>query len=179
MKRLIALDIDGVLADLISEVLNLYNNDWEDNLTPADIREWMFHKLVKPECGTKVYAYMKIPTIYNNVKPYPYAKELVLWLKNEEYRVIFITHSLPEVAGKKFKWLLKHGMIEKEDDYVEAKDKSLIHANILLDDGVHNIESFRGTGVLFRQPWNTYYNKGIIVNSRGEFYNKVSTGVIV
>ena len=41
MKKLtIAVDVDDVVADLITEWLKRYNHDYNDTKTPADITQW-------------------------------------------------------------------------------------------------------------------------------------------
>jgi 5'(3')-deoxyribonucleotidase len=154
-KKIIAIDIDGVSGDLISEwIINRYNNDWNDSLKYEDIKDWGVHQFVKPECGLKIYDYLQDPSLYDNVLPISGAINGVFYLKTLGYRVIFVTHSTLGHAGRKFKWLLQHGFIEAEDDYCEAKDKSLILANYMIDDYIANVNSFKGQAILFTQPYN-------------------------
>ena len=149
-KKIVAVDCDGVCADLTSEwIINRYNNDWNDNLKHEDITDWNVHQFVKPECGLKIYDYLQDPSLYDNVIPIEGAINGVFYLKSLGYRVIFVTHSTQGHSGRKFRWLFQHGFIEVEDDYVECKDKSLVNASYLLDDYVVNVNSFRGQGVLF------------------------------
>ena len=59
--KILAFDIDGVLADLHTAWLDEYNKDFDDNLTISYITQWEMDKFVKPECGKKIFNYLKRP----------------------------------------------------------------------------------------------------------------------
>jgi len=153
---LIACDVDGVVADLNKEWLRQYNRDWNDNLRNEDVTAWDLHKFAKPECGVKIYSYIRTPLIYDKVKPYPGALAFINKLK-ESHKVFFVTAFVPEQKGIKYEWLLEHKFIEHLDEYVEARNKSLIRADWLIDDYYGNTKNFVGKTVLFARPWNIKY----------------------
>ncbi len=150
---IIAVDVDSVVAELGPAWLGRYNKDYNDTLTSKDILSWDTHLYVKPECGLKIYEYLKDPTLYDDVKPIPYALECVKYL-SQQYRIIYVTTSPIESFGAKYKWLKRYKFISDLSDYVECKDKSLIKADYLIDDNFNNVKQFGGVGYLFTQPWN-------------------------
>lgn len=148
----IAVDVDEVTADLLSVWLRRYNADYNDTLTQESILSWGIHEFVKPECGDKIYSYLDAPDIYSEVEPIPGAQEGVEILKALGNRVIFVT------AGTyqgKLDWLKRYGFITDKKDFAVCYDKSLIRADVLVDDGEHNFRGFIGGRVLYAQPWNT------------------------
>jgi 5'-nucleotidase len=153
---IIALDVDGVVADLYSVWFGLYNEDYDDDLTHARVTSWNVHNFVKPECGQKMYAYLDRPTIYDAVEPISGALEAVRRLRDFGHRVVFVTAAVPMSAGHKYQWLMKHGFLGEcqRSDYVEAEDKSLIRADALVDDAPHNLRNFVGRGILISLPHN-------------------------
>ena len=158
---IIALDVDGVLADLGTEWLRRYNLDYGDTLTNNDITEWGIHKFVK--CGVKIYEYIEDPTLYDSVLPIE--NSLVAVSQMKQYaRVVFVTSSTVGAFGAKYGWLRCHGFLDNDRDYIECRDKSLVKANLLIDDYLENIKAFRGASYLFSQPWNksTDYVRRII-----------------
>ena len=60
-KLTVAVDVDDVCADLLTEWLYRYNLEYEDNLTVADVDRWDLSEQVKPECGKKIYNYLRDP----------------------------------------------------------------------------------------------------------------------
>jgi len=150
-------DVDDVTAKLAPVWLGLYNKDYDDNLTEEDITDWGIDKLVKPECGLKIYDYLKDPHIYDEVIPTPGALEGTNALREMGYRVLFATSCPVEVAGRKFHWLEQYGFIKKERDYIEIRDKSLLKGDYMIDDNYDNCRGFTGYGYLMKAPWNVKY----------------------
>jgi len=153
MKSIVAIDVDGTVAALDKEWIRRYNRDYNDNMTVEQWTEWDIHKLIKPECGLKIYEYIEDPTIYDDVLPIPFSQVAVGEIKKIS-RVIFVTNSTVGASGAKYNWLKRYGFLNDLKDYVECKDKSLIRASHLIDDRVENLEDFSGIGLLYQQPWN-------------------------
>lgn len=150
---LLALDVDGVLADLMSPWLALYNAEWDDHLTLADITAWNVDRFVRPECGMHVYEYLITPGLYENVAPLE-SPETVSALRAAGFRVIFVTSAWPGTAGFKQRWLSEHGFLLNHHDYVECSDKNLIRAPFLIDDRLDTCLHYPALAILRKQPWN-------------------------
>lgn len=171
MKKIIAVDVDDVCLDLVSIWLELYNKEWNDNLTKDKITDWKISDFVKPECGKKVLKYIEDPSIYDLCQQIPGALTGINYLKTIG-RVIFLTASTNGASGRKYKWLKENNFIDKIEDYVEAHDKLLIRADIMIDDKYETIKCFDGAGFLFTQPWNKKYYYPQRIDSWAEFLNQ-------
>lgn len=156
-----AIDVDSTVAWLGKAWLGRYNKDYNDNLTDENILSWDTHLYVKPECGKKIYQYLEDPTLYDEVEVIPYALEAINEMKKSS-RIIYVTNSTVGASGAKYNWLVKHGFLTTQDDYVECKDKSLILATVLIDDNIENLKKFEQfsyqTGILYTQPWNKTFD---------------------
>lgn len=155
MKRILV-DVDAVIADLMPVWLSLYNIDYDDKLEAKDIFKWGIHEIVKPECGSSIFSYLERPDLYDNVKPIDGAISSIRWLRQHSYDVRFVTSGGFE---SKIRWLGRQGFLMGENyfyspDLVVAHDKSIINADIMIDDNVKNCENFKGKSILFAQPWN-------------------------
>lgn len=149
--------MDGVIADLHTEWLRLYNEDYQDNKTVKDIVTWSMQDHVKKECGIKIFNYLKLPTLYDKVKPVDGAIDAIKFLRSLGHRVIVATTCVIGTELDKFNWLAKHKVINGEKDFLAIADKSLINADVLIDDRPHNLEVFKGVSVCFDQPYNKDY----------------------
>jgi len=154
MTKLIAMDVDGVVAALDTNWMAWYNRIYNDNVQASDITDWDVHKFVKPECGHKIYEFLKNPSLYDDVLPYPGASSSIAILKSQGHRIVYATTSPIESFGRKFLWLKQYGFITDLKDYFETNDKSLVRADILVDDRPKNLETFVGKKVLYAQKWN-------------------------
>ena len=156
MPRTIAVDVDSVVADLHEVWLDLYNTDYNDNLTTDKILDWTMMPVVKPECGLKIYEYLEDSNIYWPVKPIKNALASVKAIRMAGDRVVFPTSTPIKASGCKYKWLVDNGFLPEhsEKDYMEVSDKSLVNADVLIDDYWENLANFDGMKILFHQPWN-------------------------
>lgn len=176
-NKIIFVDVDDVCAKLAPIWLGLYNKDYDDNLTEGDISDWGIDKLVKPECGIKIYHYLKDPKIYDPVLPTSGALEGVNNLREMGLRVLFATACPVEVAGRKFHWLREYGFIKKERDYIEIRDKSLLKGDYMIDDNYDNCNTFSGRGYLMKAPWNIKYNWDYRAENWEDFIKKMKEHV--
>jgi 5'(3')-deoxyribonucleotidase len=165
-------DIDDTILDLVAGVwLPIYNLEFNDTLTKDQIKSWNISEYVKPEAKDFMLEYVKFPDLFLGAEPIEGALKYINLLKSKGFRVVYVTINDPE--GCKILWLKQHGFIQDDRDYVHAIDKSLIKGDIMIDDKIEHIETFRkngGQGVLFGAPWNLN-SKLPRVNSWEEFYN--------
>jgi 5'(3')-deoxyribonucleotidase len=148
---IIAIDVDDTVLDLMNKWLSLYNSEYNDNIDKNKITQWNFSQFLKPECGNKIYDYLEFPNLYNYIAPIEGALEGINKLKNMGHRVIFVTAGMHKGKYLRLKEL---GFLDKEEDYVEARDKSLILADVLIDDRPFNLWQFKGKyGIVFEEPW--------------------------
>lgn len=156
---IIGVDVDDVVLDLVGEWIGLYNADHGDTLTIDDVKTWTISDVVKAECGTKIYDYLKHPTLYETMPPVEGAIEGVRALREMGHRVVFVTSC---VRGVMFdaKWtrLIQLGFLSSktrlEYDYIGATDKTLVNVSRMLDDKAETVNAFGLRGYLFKRPWN-------------------------
>jgi 5'-nucleotidase len=159
---IIACDVDGVCADILTPWLKWYNSTYKPITSPflceKDIKEWDMAKAVPPAIGNRIYDYLEIPKIYDNILPMLGSREAIDRLRSQGHRVIFATSTNVFQGGEKLRWLEKHGYLALyrgfSSDYIECTDKSLLRANLLIDDYPKNLETFIGHKILYAQSYN-------------------------
>lgn len=180
-EKIAIVDVDGVCADLLPAWLAWYNRDYRDTLQCEDITDWDLMKFVKPECGKDIFKYLDYPELYDDVEPIHGSIEGVKCLRGLGYKVVFATSSSQAHAGRKLTWLQEHGFITDEhmrysfcDFYAEITDKSLLRGDIMIDDGLHNIEKFQGLPILFRCSQNASANWPVGFSTWAEIFQFLS-----
>jgi len=154
-NNIILVDVDDVLANLVEEWLHVYNELANDNITPNIVTDWDISNFVKPDWKSKIYEILESHDLYNKVAPVKGALDGVKRLIAGGYRVVYVTAPIIETAGSKYFWLQKNGFPVTLENYIEAKDKSLIFGHFMIDDGIHNIENTLASDqLLFTKPWN-------------------------
>lgn len=177
MHRTILIDIDDTIADLMGGWLHLYNEDFNDDVMPDDIKSWAVHEYIHSKIGEGVYNYLIRPDLYDYVVPISGALENIVKIRKMGNRIIFVTSTVVGANGHKLEWLYNHDFLNRgkrvEPDYVELHDKYLLKGDILIDDKPENIIEFEkhtGPGLLFDRPHNQGYDELARVHTWEQIY---------
>jgi len=173
----IGIDMDSVLNNLEEVWLNSYNEIYKDSLKLSDITEWSWHKVVKKECGEKIYDLLKVPSLFQYLSVKKNAIEVVSKLIRKNYDIYVVSASYPENILDKAKWLRKHFPFIDEDKYCFMNHKELLSSlDFLIDDGPHNIEKFPNKIIAFDAPYNQKINRQDVIRVKnwdeiGSYFN--------
>lgn len=163
-KKVLLLDLDDTINTLVPTWINLYNQDYNDNLQLEDIKTWDIQKYVKPTCGMKIYDYVKNPKLFENLDIQPNAQRVIEWL-HEYFEIFVVTAFKPEVVIAKTKWILEKLPFINPEHICFVNKKGLLKADYIIDDAPHNLKDFKNTNplglpIIFNMPWNrTLKNK--------------------
>jgi 5'(3')-deoxyribonucleotidase len=153
------IDIDGVLNTLDTAVIEVYNEDSDDNLSPQDITKYHIENFVKSEYKDKFYLYFLDKRVWKRVEPTEYCQEVIYILWNEGYNIIFVTKTECENLVKKRNWLNKTFPFIGENNIrkmlFSCPHKQLVRADIAIDDGLFNLIGDRTYySICFDKPYN-------------------------
>ncbi|MNH75622.1 putative 5'(3')-deoxyribonucleotidase [compost metagenome] len=164
-KKRIAVDQDGVIADLLTEWVGRYNYDYNDNIKPNQVTAWNWSHICKPECGNKIYSYMDDPDLFESLPVINYSQEVLQEL-NDIYDIYIVTapFNMNNVAAK-HSWLRRHFPFLDPDKFVFTRDKGIVRANYLIDDKPSNLDDFLGDKLLFSAPHNQTESRFYRVNN--------------
>lgn len=159
MPLTIMIDIDGVLNTLDTTVLDVYNEDSGDSLSPQDVTEYHIEKFVKPEYRETFKNYFLDKRVWQRIEVVKYAREVLEKLWNEGYDIIFVTKTECENLVKKRNWLNRTFPFIGADNIrkrlYSAPKKQLIRADIAIDDGLFNLLGDRTYySICFDKPYN-------------------------
>jgi len=162
----IGIDIDGICRDMVTPAIQIYKKDYDEfsDITYNKWTKWaMKDNLPKVE---KDYEFF-----------YKYAKQLFLFapmydnvkftlneIKHSGHTIAIVTHQLPGLEKYTLNWLRKNRL--PYDSLHFTKDKSIVKLDLLVDDGIHNLEKVQHPLCLDR-PWNQEY-KGPRIKSLEE-----------
>ena len=101
---------------------------------------------------------MNSKTLYNYVKPIPYALEGISKLRSIGFEIAYVTAGRPEHSVYKLKWLKDNNFWQKGDHYINTFSKNLICGMLFIDDNYSNIiNSNSSCNLLMSKPWNLRY----------------------
>ncbi|PFG03489.1 5'-3'-deoxyribonucleotidase [Bacillus sp. es.034] len=155
MKR-IAIDMDEVIADLHKKHLNLFNEDYKESLTPEDLLGTRLWK-IRPDDVDDILSYIDDPTFFRDLEVMEGSQEVIKEL-SESYEIYITTAAMehPTSFTAKYEWLKEHFPFLSDLQFVFCGNKSIIHADYLIDDSPRHFKDFKGEGILFSAPHNRY-----------------------
>ena len=175
-KKIVLIDSDGVIADLSAQWCQVYNKRYNDTLTPEQFTAtWDgMAKVVKPECGEKVYDLMKEPGFFQGCLPYDGAVHTLQEMVEDTRLDCYIVTAYSgngEAAKGKIDFYEKHCPFFDTERVLLCKPKFLVQGDILIDDSYKNIkkwvlENHNGVGLMVAQGHNEEHEDKAEVNAR-------------
>lgn len=156
MRKKLGIDLDSTLNNLDKVWLKRYNEDYNDSLKQWN--DWQVLRCVKPECGKKILDYLLEPNFFKTLGVQKYAAETIKYL-SQYFDIYIITAYNVVTCVDKAEWLKEHFQMIKQENIIFCNDKSVLNIDYLIDDGPHNIEGFKQTGIIFDKPYNKHLNK--------------------
>lgn len=146
MKKLtILIDMDGIAADLMQKVLNLYNAEHQTQYTHAHVMTWDFDKCIPN--GQKIFRYMDVPGFFRDLSPLPGMARALKGLKKagHDLHIASTPHVKGTCAGDKLAWVDEHLPFIGSRKTILIRDKSMLKGDVLIDDKPVTIEKYRLT----------------------------------
>ena len=159
-KLNIVVDVDGVLADQVTPVLDELNSKFGSHYVKDDIKHWDEPlPLAHTDIKTAIESSHQRPDFVGSMKPIENAPDVVSELS--KYHEIWIATNWTAVADKPTRKWLEDNRIPYEPDHyhnTSIEGKGVIKGDIIIDDYPKNVLAFISTpgrkGILFTQPWN-------------------------
>lgn len=162
MKEFVfAIDCDEVLRSNIKDMIELYNRDYNDNISFNDVFDFDVDKVftkVKETTGESASKYFfekYSKEVFSDSDAMPQAKEAVDILRKYG-KVIVVTYQKNiENRSRTLKWLDDNNIAY--DGICFLRDKSLVHADYLIDDNDWNFYGCNCKhGILISKPYNKH-----------------------
>lgn len=149
----ILLDMDEVLVDFMGPSLYYYNEEYGTDFQLEEIGTWAL-----PGDQKKWEKIWRIPGFFSSLPPIDGAIEGVKGLVDRGHDVLVASSPVVWEACKgKYQWFHMHlrvpGILHMED-LMLGRDKGWLKGDLIVDDGLHNLQCSEVLGVAFDRPWN-------------------------
>jgi 5'(3')-deoxyribonucleotidase len=155
MQRL-AIDMDGVLADVYEQFFRYDEKDFGKRRPLQEI-----NGVEERNAFPHIMKYLFTPGFFRTV---PVVKDSVEILKelNRQYEIYIVSAAMefPPSLPEKLEWLQEHFPFLSWRQLVFCGTKTIIDADIMIDDHFKNLDHFKGTTILFSQPHNLWKPAG-------------------
>jgi 5'-nucleotidase len=155
MKR-IAVDMDGVLADVYSQFSKRHAKEFGRVLAIEEIVG-----VPELEAFPNSRKYVTTPGFFRHAPVIAGSQEILARLNNQ-YQVFIVSSAteFPLSLSEKQAWLNKHFSFISWKQMVFCGSKEIIQADIMIDDHFKNLDHFSGQTYLFNQPHNQLADPG-------------------
>jgi 5'(3')-deoxyribonucleotidase len=170
-RKIIAVDMDEVIADALGEHLLRYNRDFAHVIATPLTREALHGKYiwdaVPADRLAALQSYIDSDDFFANLTVMPDAQRVLHRLQSR-YEIFIATAAMEVPTGftAKFDWLARHFPFIPPTNIVFCGDKSILRADYLIDDNPRQLARFEGSsgpnerreGILYSSPANAHIN---------------------
>ncbi len=168
-RKVIAVDMDEVIADALGEHLNRYNRDFATDhnaaITLDDLRGRRLWQVAPAHLHPTIDNYLRQDDFFRVLGVMPNAQRVLKRLQSR-YE-IFIASAAMEVPTSfvaKYDWLAEHFPFIPTSHIVFCGDKSILRADYLIDDNPRQLKLFQDhqdgqiarEGILYTSPANIH-----------------------
>src|SRR5579875_2027879 len=149
MMQRIASDMDEVMADTMTRYLDLYNADFNMDLTPSYFHGRRIFDAIPEEHREKAFSYFEQESFFADIDVMPGSQEVIRALQ-DRYDVFVSTAAMdvPCSFSAKYYWLQRYFPFIPTSNIVFCGDKSIVAADYLIDDNTRHLGNFRGEGII-------------------------------
>ena len=156
-KASIAVDMDGVLADVYVKFRPMHESETGEMLSPHDLVG-----IPEAEAFPHILKHVNNPGFFRSA-PLIGGCQAIMEKLNDAYDLFIVSAAMefPNSLKEKYEWLAEHFPFIHWKQIVLCGSKSLIYTDIMIDDHFKNLNVFRGEKtILFTQPHNAIADAG-------------------
>ena len=158
-KLTVLVDIDDTIEYLLRAWVDYLNDKHGTNVKYDDITDWDISSFF-PELSTdEVFFPLHQPEFWKQVEPMPDAVEYIKKLMDDGFQIYLCTSTDYRNVKPKYEYIIqKHFPYVAWNQIIVAYKKQMINADVLIDDGVHNLIDGKYRKVLFSAPHNKAFD---------------------
>lgn len=179
-QRRVFVDLDEVVADLLTDFALLCNERLGTNITRESFIDWNWSDLLgfPPEVFQNL---LSTPGLFTKLKPIPEAVPSIRKLmKDDRFDILFLSASTSRTScSEKRNWVRQHFGQKGAENLILTTRKDVIGTkeDWLIDDRPKNIQEWKGTALLFDAPHNKNFQHSLRVNNWEEALFLVEDGL--
>lgn len=155
----ILVDMDDTIEQLLKAWVGWVNDKYGTKTTVEDVTEWDVSMAFPGLSRDQVYEALYVDELWDTVEPVPDAPEVLKRLIDKGHEVVIVTASpYRSLSAKMEKVLFRYFPYISWNDVIITSRKQMIRADVLIDDGIHNLEGGEYKKILFDSSNNRQYD---------------------
>ncbi|ASU33051.1 5' nucleotidase, NT5C type [Mucilaginibacter xinganensis] len=157
MKKSIAVDMDGVIADTETHFLNWYEREYGVRIGVHEIQGREENEMFPDKTVARKFAFT--PGFFRSLPVMTGAVEaLKTLMKSYDVYIVSAAMEFPQSLPEKLEWLKEHFPFISWRNIIFCGDKSIIGTDYMIDDHIKNLDFFKGTTIMFHAFHNVNHN---------------------
>ena len=154
--KTIAIDMDGVIADVYSQFITMHAEEFNEVKTLEEV-----YGLSEGTAFVNALKYVR-QTGFFITAPVIKNSQAVMLKLSEQYKIFIVSAAMefPNSLVEKQLWLNEHFPFITWQQIVFCGSKEIIKADIMIDDHFKNLNFFNGETILYTQPHNKLADNG-------------------
>ena len=155
----ILVDMDDTIEQLLKALVARANERYCRNASVDDVTDWSIVCAFPGIAKQQILDFMRDADFWDTVEPVPGAAEALKHFMDEGHDVYIVTATEYEHVAEKMKGVLfRYFPFISWDQVIITSRKQLIRGDVLIDDGVHNLEGGKYRKILVTAPYNRDYD---------------------
>ena len=155
----ILVDMDDTIEQLLRAWLKCANEKFDREVTYDEVRDWDVSKAYPGLTHDQIYDILLQPGFWKTVEPMPGAARVLKQFMEDGHKVYIVTATDYEIIPEKMDHLLfRYFPFLSWDQVIITSRKQMIKGDVLIDDGVHNLEGGDYAKILVTAPHNVDYD---------------------
>ena len=155
----ILVDMDDTLEQLLEALVKRANERFHRHATVDDVTDWTIVCAFPGISKKEILDFMKEEDFWQDVKPVPGAVEALKHFMDEGHSVYIVTATeFEHIRTKMEEVLFRYFPFLSWDQVIVTSRKQMIRGDVLIDDGIHNLEGGEYRKILFTAPYNRDYD---------------------
>ena len=155
----ILVDMDDTIEYLLQAWVRGVNARFRRDASADDVHSWDVSEAFPGLTREQVYSIPDEPGFWGTVDPVPGAAEALQRLMDSGHKIFIVTATTYESVPEKMHDLLfRYFPFLQWDQVIITGNKQMIRGDVLIDDGVHNLEGGDYFKILMTAPHNRNYD---------------------
>lgn len=167
-------DVDDVLCDLQSTVINMFNERYNTNYSIEDFTDYNVENILPLQESIAMKEIYGENGLYKTIKPIPGAQDGLQKLVDAGHQVYLVSDAIPKTYGEKIKWLNHFFPFIDNSHIIAMKHKQLLRCDVMIEDNIHTLLSgVHYNRICFDHPWNRYVRDWVYDIYRCSNWNEI------
>lgn len=151
----IMVDIDDTICNMQQTAIAIFNKKYNTSYSMNDFHDYDVKSCMPIGHATKMIEIYGQTGLYDEVKPFKDAHDVLQKLINDGHQVYLVTNAIPKTYGEKVEFVKRYFPFIDDAHIIAMKHKHLFRCDLMIEDNLQNLLAKPYYHrICFDMPWN-------------------------